>query len=810
MVNLKPKVRLVPIAAGNKTYFNFVKGIITEASPLLYPEGASIDEDNFLLNRDGSRQRRLGIDYEDDYVLKDTGSTYTTLDNAAYSVLEWVSVNNDPTLSFGVVQVGNKLWFVDLFKGSLTSNFYNSGNALTLSGSGSSPIQAATINGKLVVTGTDFDPVYLSYNSVTDVISSSTISFKIRDFYGVIDGLDIDERPTTLSATHKYNLLNQGWLETNMDDFFSSTYNTWAASTSYDKGNRRVPTTKNGYYYKATVTGTSNATEPLWPTVVGNIVVDGTVTWTCWGVYNVYPSNADIMHLAKDASDDFDVDLLTKQHFGNSPAPKGRFVIDAFNRGTSRITESGVSGLLLDSEDGRITTVESFAGRVFYSGVRSSITDGDDKSPDYSGAVFFTKLVSSIDDLGACYQEADPSSEHISDLIATDGGYIPIPEAANILRLVATDRSLVVVAENGVWEITGSFETGFSAADYQVNRISPVGATSAASVVDAEGTVIYWAIGGIYVLQRGEGGYLTAVNTTAGSIQTLYDGISGIAKTHCVGEFDSATRKVTWKYDDTATYDGSTYVNKYNKELIYDTLLQAFYKNSISDVDTDSPYIAGSVITPNFVVSDYISNVEVNGVQVQVNGENVVVTEAARARGISYTKQLTILPNTSGNMLFTFSHYRNGDFIDWETYDSVGADYSSYLITGYEIAGDSTKWKQAPYVTFHFNRTEDGFVEVGGVIEETNPSSCLVTPYWDFADHANSGKLGRQFQAYRYKRNYIIADVNDPLNYGHSVISTKSKVRGKGLALSLRIESDTGKDMHLLGWGIPYIMSQTP
>lgn len=40
---------------------NFVGGLVTEASPLTFPENASLDEKNFVLNRDGSRRRRLGM-----------------------------------------------------------------------------------------------------------------------------------------------------------------------------------------------------------------------------------------------------------------------------------------------------------------------------------------------------------------------------------------------------------------------------------------------------------------------------------------------------------------------------------------------------------------------------------------------------------------------------------------------------------------------------------------------------------------------------------------------------------------------------
>ena len=41
------------------TVFN--KGLITEAGELTFPEGASTDELNMNLQRDGSRRRRLGL-----------------------------------------------------------------------------------------------------------------------------------------------------------------------------------------------------------------------------------------------------------------------------------------------------------------------------------------------------------------------------------------------------------------------------------------------------------------------------------------------------------------------------------------------------------------------------------------------------------------------------------------------------------------------------------------------------------------------------------------------------------------------------
>ncbi len=57
----------------------------------------------------------------------------------------------------------------------------------------------------------------------------------------------------------------------------------WEASTPYSLGDYVVPatTSKNGFVYKCTTEGTSDATEPVWPTKYTDTVTDGTVVWTC-------------------------------------------------------------------------------------------------------------------------------------------------------------------------------------------------------------------------------------------------------------------------------------------------------------------------------------------------------------------------------------------------------------------------------------------------------------------------------------------------------------------------------------------------
>lgn len=63
-------------------------------------------------------------------------------------------------------------------------------------------------------------------------------------------------------------------------------YLQWAAATIIEAGDRRVPTTIGNFWYVAITSGTTGTSEPVWPVIVGNTVVDGGVTWRNEGTYN--------------------------------------------------------------------------------------------------------------------------------------------------------------------------------------------------------------------------------------------------------------------------------------------------------------------------------------------------------------------------------------------------------------------------------------------------------------------------------------------------------------------------------------------
>ena len=754
--------------SSNVEFRNFTGGINTEASLLAFPENAAITLDNIDLRRNGEIRRRLGLDFEAGFVKTDTSKTTLVFDDHAIAAHRWDNVDNTSSVSIGVIQVGNNLWFVDLYASSPSANLLNGGAAVVLNSStigtnisGNELIQFAATNGVLVFTSKEMPkPHYLSYNSTTDVVSVTAVNVKVRDFFGIDDGLEIEERPSSLSNSHKYNLLNQGWLE----DF------------------------------RAAING--GIDNPLEETK---------------RVLDVYPSNSDMLQFGKVTTESESVDdigsyspnILDRNLFGNTPAPKGHYIIDAFDRGSSRASESGVTGIPSEQDNGRISTVEFFAGRIFYSGVRSSVANKDDRSPTYEGYVFFTQVLNSLDKLGRCYQEADPTSEEISDLVDTDGGFISIPDASNILKLIAVDRSIVVIAENGVWAISGG-ETNFTATNFEISKISNIGCVSASSIVDAEGTIFYWAKSGIYVLTADQvSGKLVAQNITENTIQTFYNDVPGVGKAFSTGVYDPAKRLVKWMYNDTDDYDGVTLRHKFNREIVLDTTLSAFYTNTFSELTTDSPFVSAYITTPSFQNVQHQQSVVVNGEQVQVNGEDVVVTTTLRTRGLSAVKYVTFIPVSGGNYRLTLSELNNADFKDWEREDNTGIDAPAILESGDNTFQDTMRKKQATYLVMHFNRTEDGFeLDGNSELQFTNPSGAFVQARWDFSDSGSSGKFGTKFQAYRLRRPYIPSGPADTFDYGQKVVTTRNKIRGTGKALRFRVESEAGKDMQVLGWAI--------
>lgn len=168
-------------------------------------------------------------------------------------------------------------------------------------------------------------------------------------------------------------------------------------------------------------------------------------------------------------------------------------------------------------------------------------------------------------------------------------------------------------------------------------------------------------------------------------------------------------------------------------------------------------------------------------------------------------EDISYIVNTNGFLIerrptgiWRFSQIK---FINDETWEDVTGTYTSLLDIGFDSFQDiMNKAKKAPVIVAHFERTETGFkLDEDLNLQYEKPSSCMFSYKWDWGT-----SFSFPVEIYRYLRDYIPLSVQDPLEYDRDVITTKTRVRGRGTSFGMRFESSENKDMRLLGVGILY------
>lgn len=706
-------------ATANKLYRNFVKGLITEASELTYPENACFDLDNCVIEQKGNIRRRLGIDYEEASHPSHFGlNTPTT---HVFKEYTWNSVATRPGLDFLVTQTDEVVRFYDAnavpISSALKTFDINMLNYLapnvTLQQAQTCELEFFSGKGYLWIVGKRFEPLIVSYDPLTDAITVQPLFILIRDFTGVDDGLANDTEPATLSVPHHYNLLNQGWVNPN---------NTGAG-----------------------------ASQLVWDSF-GNPGVQGSPGNSPITDYfahaSRYPGNNKQWWIARHStSNAFQPSRLETLYFGTSRAPRGHFILNAFYKDRSAV--STLAGIPVESTDARPTSGTFFSGRAWYA---------------INGQVFFSQVLDNKAKAGLCFQEADPTAEGISDLIATDGGAIPIPEMGEPYKMLPVGPGVLILADNGIWFISGG-DTGFSALDFIVTRVSSVGVNSPNSIVDTKRGIAFWDRVGIRVLTVGgqEGFQLQTISEE--TIQSyVQDTVPTSSKPKIKGVYDTHENIIQWLYDSSGT-GGYTY----DRILNLDLTLGSFYPFSFS---TTGPRITGAV---------------------EVKDGGIVYRTAAPVNNVWRE---------------VFSKFRDDTFADFRSMDGAGQNYLSFLESGYELLDDTMRRKKQNYIFCYFRKTEEEYDEND---EPTKPSSCFFQTKWDWADTQDSNRWTNKIQAYRHLRLPVYNEDDPSFNTGHSIVVTKNKVRGHGRAIQFRFESGgIGKDFDLLGWAVAYSGNTNP
>lgn len=462
---------------------------------------------------------------------------------------------------------------------------------------------------------------------------------------------------------------------------------------------------------------------------------------------------------------DFRPDVLDKLFSGNNRAPRGHFVLNAFSKDRSAV--SGVTGIPIEETQERPPTVAFFSGRAWFA---------------CNSNVYFSQVLTAKHRAGLCYQEADPTAEDISDIIATDGGYVPIPEAGKIIKLLPNAGGMIVFATNGVWNITGT-QSGFSALDISVNKVSPIGCRSPMSVVESDTSVFWWSDVGILGMTQQSGMYgpipgaFEKTNITESTIQTLFNDIPDSVKEEVKAIYDYKANSIIWLYRDSEVGP-----KQYNRMLILDLSLNAFYPWKISQlVASPRPYVKGL----------YVSY--------RLNDINTITTTDISPTTVEYTA-------VKADDL-RFCQIRNTTFVDWKLSDGTGIKYNSYVETGYELFEDAMRKKAITYLFSYMRRTEGVSSGEGLVLDD--PSSCFLRVKWDWASSTVSNKWTVPVQIYRQAR-FIPFDTG-AIDTGFPIVVAKNKVRGNGKAIQFRFGTDEpGRNFDLHGWSIAATGSTTP
>jgi hypothetical protein len=484
-----------------------------------------------------------------------------------------------------------------------------------------------------------------------------------------------------------------------------------------------------------------------------------------FNIVGTYPANNQQWWLARSETDDatrnlkvgdFMPELLQKMYMGDMHAPKGHYILNAFYK--DRSTISGITSLDIEEIEERPSSVSFFSGRAWYA---------------CNSTVYFSQIIQSKEQAGRCHMDADPTSETISDPIATDGGVIPIPEATKIIRLVPHGGGILVFSFNGVWFITGT-SSGFTALDISVNKISPIGCQSPQSVVVTDAAVYWWSdIGIIGVAQNKDGQYgpvsqqLQSNNISEPTIHSFYNEISDTVRSEAIGVYDGKANIVYWLYRNEETPS-----TQYDRILALDLGLGAFYPWEFSMIE-DGPVLKGCFI----------------------GNRNVSYTIPTDVR----ISQLNFLAMTGGldggQASLRIAQSRSGQFVDWFSVDDTGVTYSSYIETGYELFDDSMRRKNITYLFTYLTRTETSADE-SGVVDY--PSACDLQVKWDWSTSAASNKWTDAVSVYRNNRFLL-----DSPDTGFGLVISKNKIRGNGKAIQFRYGTDEpGKNFDLNGWAV--------
>lgn len=833
----------MPRQNGTVVESNFIKGLITETTGLRFPTDACTETWNCIFDETGRVTRREGIDIETNLT---TIAEVVDTDDATSEFL-WSYISSYTDGAFVVQQQGSTIFFFDVTEDVSVADHQKSFTIDLSTYSTSASInpgeficQYAQGTGRLIIVNPYTAPLIVEYSLEDDDITVTETTLQYRDFAGLDDGLAIDARPTETVASlttnnpeHLYNIINQGWyagdaltqwdtartdmpsnadavsysLDPSATDLFDS-----AVLAGTDPGNSPAP---KGHFilevgvddreaalasegYSATLPSSGVSSFVLIPRSTGTgfsgstlDAADRTLIFDSDDDSSADTDSDDVHYLGKNYSSSFILGKAVIRLGANNGAGGVIFTVYGSNSLPANDTDGTVLGTTVSNladyfsdNSTTVTVVPStftnsytyfwvriednankifrihyldlyqyspsspqpravsfFSSRVFYAGILDAKIGSN---------IYFSQLIEDKQQFGRCYQANDPTSIEIADLLATDGGVIKIPDMGTVYRLFNFQNQLLIFAANGTWSISGPSDGPFSATGYVVRRLSSIGMTSPQSVIDVRGLPVWWAEDGIYTVKYDANYGSTVVEPISeNNIKSFLLDIPEQSRKYVKGAYDRIEDIAYWLFDDTSSEAKGNY--SYNKVLCMNAKTGAFFPWEIEFGTNNPPTVKGIL---------YVQD------------------------GLSQNAPSIKLFCSNTTSIF-YSEFRNDSYQDWTDYaESITADeddevdYESYFVSGYRVDGDAVLFLQAPYIYWYLEPEAESFI--------------YTQALYDWTTSGNTGKWStRQVIQCR------------PLNRPNRELGVfRRKYRGKGRAMQVKVQSETGKPFTLLGWAI--------
>lgn len=838
---MQRKKQNVGQAPFEKPFFLLNGGLNSEASPLNAPDNTTVDECNLEILRDGSRRRRKalrlesgGVDYEYPGAAIDDVSVFSRS-----NTFQWDNVGGDTTLTFQVMKVGGNLHFyvdsttLSTNKKTFTISLMEYATTDVLNDVIGNPVTFTSHQGVLFASAKYVHPMYIEYIAADDLVTVTPIIIRARDFAGIADEVAINSKPSTLSDSHKYNLINRGWAAGTAG---TDGYVRFFTDTTYYPAKNMIPW--KGYSKKAE------------------------------GATDISSSQFN----PADWSKSYSSDKLEAEIFGEADAPQGHILVDPFD------TSFGQVGSGVGAQDATVTAIASawtgtgwlqitmtvpvahglaVSDPVEVTGGYITWYDGPGDLggtvpitgvwPAYAGTAG-TTIVIRVPIVKFVYNNAYDNPTLLAWTGPTTAGVDPLP---NTVSGVATDQrpTAIEMFSGRMWYAgfgAGVFSDTIMFSQIILNSITDYskygkcfqagdptdefrslvvptdggviqipGLAGVKDMIATQSALLVFADSGVYEITGGnapfsannfstraltDAGAWSAAGITSTEFGIVYTSPRGVFAIAADGQ--SGRLAATPVIDDNIKTLWNAIPDLYQRysHLVYDYCLQKLYLlyTDITRIDTGSVHFDSALVYDLRNKGWYRFKFPTRGLPYPTDIRCAIVTKTGDgANSNKKVKFIATYAYISGTGI-TVLDLDHATYIDYD-----GSQELPYLITAYDGIGgadvprDFAHRRQAHVLHVYSKRTETG---VDGFGAPVNPSSILVEPRWDFTDVNTTGRAGSPQQAHRPPQTYV----GDPTANGMPVVISRLKLRGRGKSLHFKFYGETDKDFHLLGYAILY------